>query len=160
MSHGFSVLGLEPVSWPYLSFSCCSNNFYWIPVWIVSSDIHLISTQLNSWEGLYFFWVLSLCNPLLFCQRRQWHPTPALLPGKSHGRRSLVGCRLWGYTESDTTEATQQQQLLFCTVPWELQPPWLSQVPGSVCLFQGNCQTLPQFSSVLPVRKCSPSSRL
>ena len=29
-------------------------------------------------------------------QRRQWHPTPALLPGKSHGRRSLVGCSPWG----------------------------------------------------------------
>ena len=37
---------------------------------------------------------------------RQWHPTPVLLPGKSHGRRSLVGCRLWGRTESDMTEAT------------------------------------------------------
>ena len=41
---------------------------------------------------------------------RQWHPTPVLLPGKSHGWRSLVGCHLWGRTESDTTEATQQQQ--------------------------------------------------
>ena len=40
----------------------------------------------------------------------QWHPTPVLLPGKSHGRRSLVGCRLWSRTESDTTEVTQQQQ--------------------------------------------------
>ena len=29
-------------------------------------------------------------------QRRQWHPTPVLLPGKSHGPRSLVGCSLWG----------------------------------------------------------------
>jgi len=38
--------------------------------------------------------------------RRQWHPTPVLLPGKSHGRRSLVGCSPWGRTESDTTEAT------------------------------------------------------
>ena len=43
-------------------------------------------------------------------QRRQWHPTPVLLPGKSQGRGSPVGCRLWGRTESDTTEATQQQQ--------------------------------------------------
>ena len=42
----------------------------------------------------------------LFHWRRQWHPTPVLLPGKSHGWRSLVGCRLWGRTESDTTEAT------------------------------------------------------
>ena len=29
-------------------------------------------------------------------QRRQWHPTPVLLPGKSHGQRSLVGCSPWG----------------------------------------------------------------
>ena len=36
--------------------------------------------------------------------RRQWHPTPVLLPGKSHGRRSLVGCSPWGRTESDMTE--------------------------------------------------------
>ena len=42
--------------------------------------------------------------------RRQWHPTPVLLPGKSHGRRNPVGCSPWGREESDTTEATQQQQ--------------------------------------------------
>ena len=36
--------------------------------------------------------------------RRQWHPTPVLLPGKSHGQRSLVGCSPWGCYESDTTE--------------------------------------------------------
>ena len=36
--------------------------------------------------------------------RRQWHPTPVLLPGKSHGRWSLVGCSLWGREESDMTE--------------------------------------------------------
>ena len=38
--------------------------------------------------------------------RRKWHPTPVFLPGESQGRGSLVGCRLWGRTESDTTEAT------------------------------------------------------
>ena len=43
---------------------------------------------------------------LLHCiiWRRQWHPTPVLLPGKSHGRRGLVGCSPWGREESDTTE--------------------------------------------------------
>ena len=41
---------------------------------------------------------------LLSMRRRQWHPTPVLLPGKSHGRRSLVGCNPWGCKESDTTE--------------------------------------------------------
>ena len=42
--------------------------------------------------------------------RRKWQPTPVFLPGKSQGWGSLAGCRLWGRTESDTTEATQQQQ--------------------------------------------------
>ena len=37
-------------------------------------------------------------------QRRQWHPTPVLLPGKSCGLRSLVGCSPWGHWESDMTE--------------------------------------------------------
>ena len=36
--------------------------------------------------------------------RRQWQPTPVLLPGKSHGQRSLVGCSPWGREESDMTE--------------------------------------------------------
>ena len=36
--------------------------------------------------------------------RRQWPPTPVLLPRKSHGQRSLVGCSPWGLKESDTTE--------------------------------------------------------
>ena len=36
--------------------------------------------------------------------RRQWHPTLVLLPGKSHGWRSLVGCNTWGREESDMTE--------------------------------------------------------
>ena len=38
--------------------------------------------------------------------RRKWQPTPVFLPGESQGQRSLVGCHLWGRTESDTTEAT------------------------------------------------------
>ena len=42
--------------------------------------------------------------------RGKWQPTPVFLPGESQGQGSLVGCRLWGHTESDTTEATQQQQ--------------------------------------------------
>ena len=37
--------------------------------------------------------------------RRKWQPTPVFLPGESQGRGSLAGCRLWGHTESDMTEA-------------------------------------------------------
>ena len=46
--------------------------------------------------------------------KRKWQPTPMFLPGESQGQRSLVGCHLWGRTESDTTEATQQQQRHSC----------------------------------------------
>ena len=45
---------------------------------------------------------------------RQWHPTPALSPGKSHGRRSLVGCSPWGRQESDTTERLHFHFSLSC----------------------------------------------
>ena len=38
--------------------------------------------------------------------RRKWQPTPVFLPGESQGQGSLVGCCLWGRTESDTTEVT------------------------------------------------------
>ena len=38
--------------------------------------------------------------------RRKWQPTPVFLPGESQGRESLLGCRLWGRRESDTTEVT------------------------------------------------------
>ena len=48
-------------------------------------------------------------------QRRKWQPTPVFLPGESQGRGSLVGYCHWGRTESDTTEATQQQQQSYHT---------------------------------------------
>ena len=51
-------------------------------------------------------WVTSLSLFTLMHWRRKWQPTPVFLPGESQGRQSLVGCRLWGRTELDTTEAT------------------------------------------------------
>ena len=46
--------------------------------------------------------------------RRQWQPTPILSPGKSHGRRSLLGCSPWGREESDTTERLHFHFSLSC----------------------------------------------
>ena len=46
--------------------------------------------------------------------RRQWQPTPVLLPGKFHGRRSLVGCSPWGRYELDTTERLHCHFSLSC----------------------------------------------
>ena len=47
--------------------------------------------------------------------RRQWHPTPVLLPGKSHGEKSLEGCSPWGRWGSDTTERLPFHFSLSCT---------------------------------------------
>ena len=51
-------------------------------------------------------WVTSLSLFTFMHWRRKWQPTLVFLPGESRGQRSLVGCHLWGRTESDTTEAT------------------------------------------------------
>ena len=51
---------------------------------------------------------------LLTLWRRQWHPTPVLLPGKSHRQRSLVGCSTWGRKESDTNERLSFHFSLSC----------------------------------------------
>ena len=55
-------------------------------------DIHYCATSLPLFTFMHW--------------RRKWLPTPVFLPGESQGRGSLVGCHLWGRTESDTTEAT------------------------------------------------------
>ena len=56
------------------------------------------------------------CHPayLTYMQRRQWHPTPVLLPGNAHGWRNLVGCSPWGLEESDTTERLHFHFSLSC----------------------------------------------
>ena len=51
-------------------------------------------------------WATSLSLFTFMHWRRKWQPTPVFLPGESQGRGSLVGCCLWGHTESDATEAT------------------------------------------------------
>ena len=51
-------------------------------------------------------WATSLSLFTFMHGRRNWQPTPVFLPRESQGRQSLVGCHLWGHTESDMTEAT------------------------------------------------------
>ena len=60
------------------------------------------SLESDTTERLHFRFSLST----FMHWRRKWQPTPVFLPGESQGRGSLVGCRLWGRTELDTTEAT------------------------------------------------------
>ena len=78
-----------------------SSNICYSPI-VQSRNPHRVSFH----QPFSLKVVFNLTFYYLGLWRRQWHPTPVLLPGKYHGRRSLVGCRQWGHTESDTTEAT------------------------------------------------------
>ena len=57
-------------------------------------------------------WATSLSLFSFMHWRRKWQHTPVFLPGEAQGRGSLLGCRLWGHTESDTTEATSSSSSL------------------------------------------------
>ena len=65
-------------------------------------------------------WATSLSLLTFMHWRRQWQTTPVFLPGESQGQGRLVGCCLWGRTESNMTEVTQQQQQQVIVVVTEL----------------------------------------
>ena len=80
----------------------------------------------------------------LSLRRRKWQPTPVFVPGESQGRWSLVGCRLWGLTESDTTD-TDGHDLAAAAAEWIYQGQFISkhqQLPNGTnlngMLFQKN----------------------
>ena len=78
-------------------------------------------------------WATSLSLSTFMHWRRKWQPTPVFLPGKSQGCGSLVGCCLWGCTESDTTEWLHFHFLLSCTGEGNgnpLQCSWLEEPSG------------------------------
>ena len=74
----------------------------------------LVFPPVHSGYLFYSSVITFLMMPDVLPQRRQWQPTPVLLPGKSHGRRSLVGCSPWGCKELDTTEQLHFHFLLSC----------------------------------------------
>ena len=73
--------------------------------WAFSAEMFFLS-YVNETVYLYLYRTIA--------QRRWWHPTPVLLSGKSHGRRSLVGCSPWGPEESDMTEQLHFHFSLWC----------------------------------------------
>ena len=61
----------------------------------IQKTMIMASGPITSWEIDGEQW--KQCQTLFWGLQRQWHPTPVLLPGKSHGQRSLVGCSPWGH---------------------------------------------------------------
>ena len=77
-----------------LQYSCLENPMDGGARWAAVHGVAKSRTRLSDFTFTFLHW------------RRKWQPTPVFLPGESQGRESLVGCCLWGHTESDTTEAT------------------------------------------------------
>ena len=80
-----------------LQYSCLENpmdggGVWWAAVHGVAKSWTRLSASLSLFTFMHW--------------RRKWQPTPVFVPGESQGRGSLLGCRLWGRTELDTTEAT------------------------------------------------------
>ena len=84
--------------WVFQNFIFRIQNFIFLVVF-VSGPVSVMFS-IYRYSGLY--------------RRRQWHPTPVLLPGKSHGRRSLEGCSPWGRWGSNTTKRLHFHFSLSC----------------------------------------------
>ena len=86
-----TLKGLLPENTPG-QYSCLENPMGGGAWWAAVHGVAKSRTRLSNFTFMHW--------------RRKWQPTPVFLPGESQGWGSLVGCRLWGHTESDTTEAT------------------------------------------------------
>ena len=92
-------------------------------------------------------WATSLSLFTFVHWRRKWQPTPVFLPGESQGWGSLVGCCLWGRTESDTTEVTwqQQQQQQVLDMSWKREKGVTKEISCKMVVVMescGNCRNL------------------
>ena len=79
-----------------LQYSCLENPIDGGAWWTAVHGVAKSRTRLSDFTFTFHFHALE----------KKWQPTPVFLPGESQGQGSLVGCHLWGRTESDTTEVT------------------------------------------------------
>ena len=112
--------------------SCTAVYVWWVVAWKIPWREEPGRQQSRGSLRVGQDWATSLSRFTFMHCRRKWQPTPVSLPGESQGREP-VGCRLWGRTESDTTEAPQQQQATCgCVTSTTV-------VLGEVCLIQFTC---------------------
>ena len=91
--------------WPPLKHLVCKPHKPLWRQWRSGRGDPISFNKLDS-LGVGHDWATSLSLFIFMHWRRKWQPTPVFLPGESQGQGSLVGCRLWGGTKLDTTEAT------------------------------------------------------
>ena len=87
-----------------------SSTLAWKTPWTEEPGRLQSMGSLRIWHD----WATSLSLFTFMHWRRKWQLTPVFLPGESHGQGSLVGCHLWGHTESDTTECLHFHFSLSC----------------------------------------------
>ena len=140
----------------FWNFSACqekataphSSTLAWKIPWTEEPD----GLQSMGSLGVGHDWATSLSLFTFMHWRRKWQPTPVFLPGESQGRGSLVGCHLWGRTESDTTGATQQQP------QQQLMPHFLSPITSQLhgsSFWGANMQCLPPRQASARIRPLS-----
>ena len=100
-------------------------------------------------------WGTSLSLFTFMQWRRKWQPTPVFLPGETQGRGGPVGCRLWGCTESDTTEVIQQQLVQSLGCVQLFVTPWIAARQASLSI-TNSCSSLKLTS----IESVMPSSHL
>ena len=115
------TVAVETFSSLLCSLSCNFSGLTPLPLLPMPSNIPIWLWQRSKFNG-------DLPQAMHASRRRWCHPTPVFLPGKSHGQRSLVGCRLWGHTDSDTTE--QLPFSLFTFMHWRKWQPTPVFLPG------------------------------
>ena len=90
------------------SIKCTNIQIIGVPEEGNGTPLQYSCLENGAWQATVHATSLSLF--IFMHWRRKWQPTPVFLPVESQGQGSLVGCCLWGHTELDTTEVTQQQQ--------------------------------------------------
>ena len=95
------------VSFLEILISACDSSSPTFPMMYSEYKLNRQGDNIQPWRTPFPIWNQSV-TPFA------WQPTPVLLPGKSHGWRSLVGCNPWGHEESDMTERLDFHFLLSC----------------------------------------------
>ena len=106
--------------------------------------------------GVGHDWATSLSLFTFMHWRRKWQPSPVFLPGESQGRGRLVGCGLWGHTESDPTE-----RLNWTELNWMILKDDAVKVLHSICQQIWKTQQWPQDwkrSVFIPIPRAMPKN--